>query len=91
MAIQKRKRKSGPVYRVLWRNEAGRQRSRSFTRSDDARTFDAQVKLAKRRGELAQLDAGKQTLKEFEQEWWVPLRAPAPEPEDAKTLRVPSR
>jgi integrase len=70
MAIQKRKRKKGVVYRVLWRDESGRLRSRSFSRFNDAQSWDAKIKLAKRQGELAQLDAGRQTLRDFADDWW---------------------
>jgi integrase len=63
-------RKSGPVYRVQWRDEQGRQRSKTFTNKRDAESFEARVKLAKRQGELAALDAGRQTLKAFSEDWW---------------------
>ena len=70
MSIQRRQRKGGPVYRVQWRDEQGRQRSKTFTKKRDAEAFEAKVKLAKRQGELAGLDAGRQTLKAFSEEWW---------------------
>jgi integrase len=70
MAIQKRQRKSGFVYRVLWRDESARLRSRTFSRRDDAETWEAKIKLAKRQGELAQLDAGRQSLEDFIEDWW---------------------
>jgi integrase len=70
MAIQRRQRKDGPVYRVLWRDERRALRSRTFSRKRDAEAWEAKVKLAKRQGELAALDAGQQTLKAFIDEWW---------------------
>jgi integrase len=69
MSIEKRARKKGNVYVVYWR-DSGRNRNRTFDRRADAQAFDAQVKLAKRRGDLDVLDAGRETLAEFEQEWW---------------------
>lgn len=71
MSIERRKRKDGFVYRVQFRDERGRQRSRSFSLKRDAESYEAQVKLAKRRGELSALDAGKQPLREFVAEWWT--------------------
>ena len=71
MSIERRKRKDGFVYRVQFRDERGRQRSRSFSLKRDAESYEAQVKLAKRRGELSALDAGKQPLREFGAEWWT--------------------
>jgi hypothetical protein len=52
MAIQKRQRKNGVVYRVLWRDETARLRSRTFSRRDDAETWEAKVKLANDRASL---------------------------------------
>jgi integrase len=69
MAIERRQRANGVVYRVSWRDDGGRQRSRTFTRKRDADAFDAKVKLAKRQGEVAQLDAGRQTLRSFVGQW----------------------
>lgn len=37
----------------------------------DAEAHEAQVSLAKRRGDLVALDAGKQTLRSFVAEWWT--------------------
>jgi hypothetical protein len=70
MSIRRRQRKSGPVYRVQWRDEQGHQRSKTFSKKRDAEAFEAKIKLAKRQGELAALDAGRQTLKAFTDEWW---------------------
>jgi integrase len=75
MSVHRRQRASGAVYRVAWRDEAGRQRSRTFTRKKDADAWDAKVKLAKRQGEVAQLDAGRQTLRSFVQDWRQPYAA----------------
>lgn len=69
MSVEKVQRKDGPRYVVWWKDELRRTRNRTFRRKADAETFDAKIKLAKRTGDLAQLDAGKETLAEFFQEW----------------------
>jgi integrase len=69
MSIHKRKRKGGVVYRVQYRDEAGRQRSRSFSLKRDADAFEAKVKLSRRQGELAALDSGKQLFSSFVEDW----------------------
>lgn len=80
MSVHKLKRQSGPVYKAVWRDDAGRQRSKTFSLKRDADAWDAKAKLSKRQGELASLDAGKQTLASFTAEWWelhaVPNLAP---------------
>jgi integrase len=43
---------------------------RTFDLKKDAQAYEATVILAKRRGDLAALDAGTETLRDFEQEWW---------------------
>ena len=70
MSIERRQRKDGPVYRVAWRDGQGRQKSKTFTRRRDAEAFEAKVRLAKRQGELASLDAGRQPFRAFSEEWW---------------------
>jgi hypothetical protein len=49
------------VWRVRWR-QAGRNRSKVLGRKRDAEAFDAEITRRKRTGELAQLDAGKESL-----------------------------
>jgi integrase len=56
--------------RVRFRDVEGRRRSRDFDTTQDALDFRAHLRLLERRGELASLDAGKQTLEEFMPEWW---------------------
>jgi integrase len=46
------------------------QRSRTFSKKKDAEAWESKIKLAKRQGELATLDAGRQPLEEFASEWW---------------------
>jgi len=47
----------------------------------DAEAFDAEVRRRRRTGDLMMVDAGKQTLAEFAEEWWrghaVPDLAPS--------------
>lgn len=70
MSIVREKRARGHVYRVRWWDESGRKRSKTFDRKRDADAYEAKVKVAKRRGDLADLDAGKQKLLSFVDEWW---------------------
>ena len=69
MSIERVERGSGVVWRVRWR-EGGRNRSKVLGRKRDAEAFDAEIRRRKRTGDLASLDAGKQTLAEFAEEWW---------------------
>jgi integrase len=62
--------RKGTVYRVRWRDDRGRKRSKSFDRKRDAEAFEAKVTLAKRRGELDDIDAGKQRLDDLLREYW---------------------
>jgi integrase len=54
---------------VRW-YEGARERSRSFDRLKDARAFEAKVRTLKRSEGLAELDAGRETVAEFAEEWW---------------------
>jgi integrase len=53
------------VWRVRWRDARGRNRSRVLGRKRDAEAFDAELRRRKRTGELAALDAGRETLDEY--------------------------
>jgi integrase len=70
VAVERVKRAHGVVYRVRWHDDARRKRSRTFDRKRDADAFEAKIKLAKRRGDLAELDAGRQQFGDFADEWW---------------------
>ena len=70
MSIERVQRATGAVWRVRWRDEQGRNRSKVLGRKRDAEAFDAEVRRLKRTRELGHLDAGKQTLAEFGEEWW---------------------
>jgi hypothetical protein len=70
MSIERVVRKDGSaVWRVRWR-QAGRNRSKVLGRKRDADAFDAEIVRRKRTGELAHLDAGKEPLADFGEEWW---------------------
>jgi integrase len=70
MSIERVERKDGSVvWRVRWR-QAGQNRSKVLGRKRDAEGYDAELRRKKRTGELAALDAGKETLAEFGEEWW---------------------
>lgn len=70
MSVERIERKDGSVvWRVRWR-QGGRNRSKVLGRKRDAEAFDAELRRKKRTGELAALDAGKETLAEFGEEWW---------------------
>ena len=74
MSIQTRTKKDGTkvfVARVYDPSSPSRRREKTFGLEKDARAWEAQHTLAKRRGDLESLDAGKETLREFEQEWWA--------------------
>jgi integrase-like protein/protein involved in plasmid replication-relaxation len=71
MSIERVERKDGSVvWRVRWR-QAGQNRSKVLGRKRDAEAFDAELRRKRRTGELAALDAGKETLAEFGEEWWT--------------------
>jgi integrase len=71
MSIERVPRKrSRPAWRVRWYDEAGRRHSRTFRRKEDADAFEAKTKLVRRRGDLAELDAGREKLAVFMDEWW---------------------
>jgi integrase len=76
MSIERVQRKSGEVvYRVRWRDHRGRNRARVLGRKRDAEAFDAEIKRRKRTGELAVMDAGRETLDEYVAGTWVQAHA----------------
>ena len=61
MSVERVERKDGGVvWRVRWR-QGGRNRSKVLGRKRDAEAFDAELVRRKRTGELARLDAGKES------------------------------
>ena len=80
MSIERIPRKRGAGWRVRWR-DGDRNRARTFDRKADALAFEAEVRRRSRTGDLVVLDAGRETLQEFAEEWWrlhaVPNLAPS--------------
>ena len=71
MSVEKIGRKSGTVWRVRWRDDAGRPHSKVCGSKRDADAYDADIKRRKRVGDLAHLDAGRQTVEQFAAgDWW---------------------
>jgi integrase len=70
MSVERVNRKGGVAWRVRWRDSSGRARSRVLGRRREAEAFDAELKRRKRTGELDLVDAGKQTLAAFVEDWW---------------------
>jgi hypothetical protein len=86
MSVERVARRDGTkVWRVLWRDEQGRNRSKTLGRKRDAEGFDAEIRRLRRLGELGIMDTGRVTLAEFGQEWLVAHAIPNLEP---KTLRT---
>src|SRR4051794_40839494 len=76
---RERRRRDGTVYavwRARWRDEQGVERSKTFDRAADARVWEAKIRMMKRSGALAELDAGTETLAEFVEEWWLVYAGP---------------
>lgn len=70
MSIERVERKSGVVWRVRWRDGAGRAHSKVVGRKRDAEAFEAEIVRRKRTGELEMFGTAKETLAEFAEEWW---------------------
>jgi integrase len=70
MSLERIERKSGAVWRVRWRDDGGRERSKVIGRKRDAEVFEAEVIRRKRTGDLDLLSGGRETLADFAQEWW---------------------
>ena len=71
MSVEKVERKGGSVWRVRWRDEGGNERSRVIGNKRDAVAFDGEVKRRKRLGDLADADAGTESLDEYVTEVWA--------------------
>jgi integrase len=55
---------------VRWTSGAGVKRCTTFDTERDAKDFEARLRLLRRSNDLASLDAGRETLAEFVQQWW---------------------
>ena len=69
MSVERINRKRGTGWRVRWR-DGTRNRARTFDRKADAVAFEAEVRRRRRAGDLRPLEAGRETLQEFAEEWW---------------------
>ena len=67
--------RKGSKWAVRYRDEARRNRSRSFDRKADADRFDAEATRRRQLGVISTLDAGRETLNDFVSETWVPTHA----------------
>ena len=52
-------------------DDDSRELSKTFRLEQDAKDFEAKVRLAKRAGELGAVDAGRVTLDRFAERWWA--------------------
>jgi integrase len=75
MSVERVNRKGGAVWRVRWRDQLGRNRSRVLGRKRDAEAFDAEIRRRKRTAELASMDAGRETLDEYVTGTWAEAHA----------------
>jgi integrase len=71
VSVEKRQRQKGYVYIVWWKDASRNSHNKTFNLKRDADAFDAKIKLAKRSGDLEELDIGKETFTQFEKEWWT--------------------
>lgn len=72
--IRPRKHRDGStyyVYRIRWKDPVtGRRLVETLPTPGDALDFQAHLRLARRRGALAELDMGHELLVDFAAEWW---------------------
>lgn len=70
MSVERVRRNGGDVWRVRWRDEQGRERSRAVGRKRDADALDVELRRAKRLGNAAVLANSNETVAELAQLWW---------------------
>jgi integrase len=76
LSVERRRRSDGKlIYRVRWR-EGRRNRVRTFDQLRDAHRFEIDVRRRKQLGQVGLIDAGRQTLDEFLDEWWARYAEP---------------
>ena len=68
-SVDKRLRDGRTSWVARWRDEAGQQRKKSFTKKGDADGFAATVEADKLRGTYVDPRAGKVTFKEYAEQW----------------------
>jgi integrase len=69
---------------AVWRDHTGAQRSKSFRTWAEADRHDRDLKDARDRGTLAQLDAGRETLDEYVTGVWIPVHVATLAPKTAE-------
>jgi hypothetical protein len=67
--------RKGSKWVVRYRDDAQRNRSRSFDRKADATQFDNEASRRRQLGVIASIDAGRETLDRFVTETWAPTHA----------------
>jgi integrase len=70
-SIEKRVRNGRTTYRVRYRDPAGRQRSRVFTRKADAQRFLNETETAKLKGTWTDPALGRVQFRDWLAEWWA--------------------
>jgi integrase len=70
VSVERVRRNGGDVWRVRWRDEQGRQRSRVVGRKRDAEGLEVELRRAKRLGNAAVLANSNETVAELAQLWW---------------------
>lgn len=86
MSVEQVARSDGSkVWRVRWRDAQGRNRSKTVGRKRDAQAFDAEQRRLRRLGQLATLDAGRESLADFGEEWLKAYAIPNLEPVTLRT------
>jgi integrase len=70
VSVERVARKGGAVWRVRWRDELGRERSKVVGRKRDAEALQAEIVRRRRTGELDLIRGGDETLADFAKEWW---------------------
>lgn len=93
MSIEPKTRADGKrVYRVRFIDHLGKRACRTFDRRADAKQFEADVRHARQRGELASLTKAKMPFPEFAGEWMEDRRRRAARGDlSAKTLTLDER
>lgn len=72
-SINKRQRKAGTRWRVMWRLDDGEQRSRTFDSYDEARRFKTEVEALEQAGRAPDPQKGAQTLSEWSEAFMATL------------------
>lgn len=67
--IKRRDVKGSPRFDVRFRDPAGKQRMKTFTRMTDARAFASTCEADKLRGTYIDIDAGRETFKQYASRW----------------------